>query len=66
MNMALTADVRSGAVSVRTLCEPDARLIHPDQTTPAHAEACPLGCASATQCRSEHPIALLLLAPEDD
>ena len=30
MNMALTADVQSGAVSVRTLCEPDARLIHPD------------------------------------
>ena len=30
MNMALTADVRSGAASVRKLCEPDARLIHPD------------------------------------
>ena len=35
-------------------------------TTPAHAEACPLGCVSATQCRSERLIALLLLAPEDD
>ena len=38
-------------------------------TTPAQQIFCsarPLGCVSATQCRSERPTALLLLAPEDN
>ena len=38
-------------------------------TTPAQRIFCsarPLGCVSATQCRSERPTALLLLAPEDN
>ena len=54
-------------------CARSACPVHPSftltTTTPAQQIFCsarPLGCVSATQCRSEPPTALLLLAPEDN